>query len=217
MGAAFMYFMDNNYAATLQLLETVEVVSEVEASFAYPLASMSALKLGDLQAARDFIVRANPILASDTVDSVDKRNVKSAILLAYVLKRLGDDKHADRLLAQAQSVVDSLPRIGVKGHGISDVHIFAIQGRRDAAIEALRDAIDEGFVSLMSYDFWTLNQDPIVDDLRNDSRFKAMQQELNQRIEAMRKNVERAEQRDDWSELLGKVRGEQLTAALHAN
>ena len=217
MGAAFMYFTDNNYAATLQLLETVEVVSEIEASFAYPLASMSALKLGDLQAARDFIVRANPILARGTVDSVDKRNVKSAILLAYVLKRLGDDKHADRLLAQAQSIVDSLPRIGVKGHGISDLHILAIQGRRDAAIEALRDAIDEGFVSLMSFDFWTLNQDPIVDDLRDDSRFKAMQQELNQRIEAMRKNVERAEERDDWSELLGKVRGEQLTAALHVN
>lgn len=217
MGAAFMYFMDNDYSATLQMLESVEVVSEVEASFAYPLASMSALKLGDLQMARDFIVRANPILASDTVDSVDKRNVKPAILLAYVLKRLGDDKHADSLLAQAQTVVQRLPRIGLKGHGISDVHILAIQGRRDAAIEALRDAIDEGFVSLVSYDLWTLDQDPIVDSLRDDSRFKAMQQELNQRIEGMRQNVEHAEEANDWSELLGKVRSEQMTAALRMN
>jgi TolB-like protein/tetratricopeptide (TPR) repeat protein len=217
MGAAFMYFMDNNYSASLQMLQSVEVVSEIEANFAYPLASMSALKLGDLQGARDYIVRANPILASDTVNSVDKINVKSAILLAYVLKQLGENRHADNLLTQAHSVVQKLPRVGLKGHGISDVHILAIQGQRDAAIEALRDAIDEGFVSLMSYDFWTLDQDPIVDNLRDDSRFKAMQQELNQRIETMRENVERAEEAGDWSELLGKVRGELLTAALQVN
>ena len=217
MGAAFMYFTDNDYSATLQVLRNVEVASEIEASFAYPLASMSAVKLGDLQTARDYIVRANPILASDTLDSVDKRNVKSAILLAYVLKRQGDDKRADSLLAQAQTVVQRLPRIGVKGHGIDDVHILAIRGQREAAIEALRDAIDEGFVSLMSYDFWTLDQDPMINDLRDDARFQAMQKELDLKIETMRKNVERAEKAGDWTELLGKVRGEQMTAALQVN
>ncbi|MDH3337529.1 MAG: hypothetical protein OEM76_06860, partial [Gammaproteobacteria bacterium] len=91
-----------------------------------------------------------------------------------------------------------------------------IQGRHDAALEALRDAIDEGFVSLMSYDLWTLDQDPMVDSLRDDARFKAMKQELDLKIETMRKSVELAEEAGDWTELLGRVRG-QLTASLQFN
>ena len=213
MGSAFIYFTDNDYEKTLQLVRGFDAVSEIETSFAYPLASMSALKLGDLQTAQNFIVRANPILASDTNDSVDRRNYKAAILLAYVFRKLGEDKRADGLLRQAEAVVTQLPRMGVKGHGISDVHILTIQGRPDAALDALRDAIDEGFVSLMSYDFWTLDQDPIVDELRDDARFVAMKLELDQRIEAMRRNVEQAEASGDWNDLLRRVRG-QMTAAL---
>ena len=214
MGAAFLYFTDNDYATALEMLQTVDVVSEIESSFAFPLAFMSAVKLGDLPSAREYIVRANPILASDTADAVDRRNVKAAILLAYVLKRLGEGERADGLLVQAETIVQRLPRLGVKGHGISDVHILAIQGRHDAALEALRDAIDEGFVSLMAYDMWTLDQDPIVDDLRDDVRFIAMKEELDSKIEAMRRNVDSAEESGDWTELLGKVRGEQMAAAL---
>lgn len=211
MGAAFLYFTDNDYVTTLELLQQIELVSELEATFAFPLAFMSALKLGDFQAAQDYIVRANPVLASDTLEGVDRRNFRPAILLAHVLKQTGDDKRADVLLTQAQRIVQQMPRIGTRGHGISDVHILAIQGRKDAAIEALREAIDEGFVSLMSYDFWTLDQDPMVDNLRDDERFKAMKAELDLKIEVMRQNVERADETGDWTELLGRVRG-QLTA-----
>jgi len=109
--------------------------------------------------------------------------------------------------------VRQMPRIGIGGHGISDVHILAIQGRRDAALDALRDAIDEGFVSLLSYDYWTVDQDPMIDNLREDARFEVMKLELEQRIDSMRENVERAEELDDWSELLGQTRG-QLTASV---
>ncbi len=213
MGAAFMYFTDNDYEKTLELVSRIEAVSEIETSFAYPLAFMSALKLGDLQSARNYIVRANPILASDTNDSVDRRNFKAAILLAFIYKKLGEEKRAAGLLQQAEAIVARMPRIGIKGHGISDVHILSIEGRREAALDALRDAIDEGFVSLMSYDFWTLDQDPIIDDLRDDPRFIAMKQELDQRIELMRRNVEQAEASGDWSPLLDRVRG-RMTAAL---
>ncbi len=213
MGAAFMYFTDNDYEKTLELVSRIEAVSEIETSFAYPLAFMSALKLGDLQSARNYIVRANPILASDTNDSVDRRNFKAAILLAFIYKKLGEEKRAAGLLQQAEAIVARMPRIGIKGHGISDVHILTIEGRPEAALDALRDAIDEGFVSLMSYDFWTLDQDPIIDDLRDDPRFIAMKQELDQRIELMRRNVEQAEASGDWSPLLDRVRG-RMTAAL---
>jgi hypothetical protein len=176
---------------------------------------MSALMLENYDVAQDYLIRANPLLASDTNVSVDRRNVQAAILLAYILKQTGKDKRSGELLAQADAVVQQMPRIGVGGHGISDVHILAIQGRRDAALDALRDAIDEGFVSLISYDFWTLDQDPLIDSLRDDARFKVMQLELEQRIELMRENVERAEELGDWSELLGRTRDQLIASVRH--
>jgi len=212
LGAGYLYFTNNDYAKTIELLQPFETVSEIQSKFAYPLISMAATKVGDYGMAQDYLLRANPRLASDTIADVDRWNVKEAILLAYVLKQQGDDKRAGELLAHANEIVQQMPRIGVGGHGINDVHILAIQGRRDAALDALRDAVDEGFVSLISYSFWTLDQDPMIDNLRNDPRFEVLKLELDQRIEVMRENVERADESGDWSELLNRVRG-QLTAA----
>ena len=193
-------------------MRPVELVSALQVNFTYPSISNSALKLGDYEMAQDYLLRANPVFESDTLNSVDRRNVRAAIMLAHILKQTGDDGRSRDLLAQADLVVRDMHRIGFGGHGISDVHIFAIQGRVDAALDALRDAVDDGFVSLISYDFWTLEQDPLIDGLRDDARFEAIQQELRQKIDIMHDNVERADELDDWRPLLDPARGE-LTAA----
>jgi tetratricopeptide (TPR) repeat protein len=211
--AAFIHFADNDFAGTIEMLRPIELVSEIQAQFAYPLLYMSAVKLGDYETAQELILRANPLLASDTNAGVDRKNIRAAILLAYVFKKTGETKRSDEILARADAVVRHLPRIGAGGHGISDVHILAIRDQSDAALDALREAIDEGFVSLMSHDFWTLDQDPMIDDLRDDTRFEAMQQELERKIEIMHENVQRADASGDWSGLLGRV-GSPVTAAL---
>jgi hypothetical protein len=54
----------------------------------------------------------------------------------------------------------------------------------------------------------------MIDALREDDRFKSMKRELDRKIEVMHDNVERAEESDDWSELLNRVRGDELTASL---
>ena len=54
----------------------------------------------------------------------------------------------------------------------------------------------------------------MIDALREDERYKAMKLELDRKIEVMRDNVERAEESDEWSELLNRVRGEELIAAV---
>jgi len=172
---------------------------------------MAALILQDYDKARDYLIRANPRLSSDTNFNVDRHNLRSAILLAHILRQTGQDKKASELLSQAWDIVQQMPRIGTAGHGISDVHILAVQGRKEAALDALRNAIDEGFVSLMVYDFWTIDQDVLVDIIRDEPRFKMMRLELDQRIDAMRQNVQQADESGDWNELLGRVRG-QLTA-----
>jgi TolB-like protein/Flp pilus assembly protein TadD len=214
MGEGFMRFTNSDYVGAIAALEYLQLNTEIETKYAYPLMSMSALMLRDFDKGKEFLLRANPLLTSDTTDNVDQQNYRSAILLAYAYQQTGDARRAERLLAEAERIVSRMHRIGIGGHGISDVHILALRGRNEAALAGLRDAIDEGFVSLMSYEMWTLDQDPMIDSLREDERFKAMKRELNRKIEAMRNNVERADESGDWSHLLNRVRGEDLVASL---
>jgi tetratricopeptide (TPR) repeat protein len=215
MGEGFMRFTDSDFRGTITVLEELQLSTDIEAKFAYPLISMSALMMRDFDKAQEYLLRANPLLSSDTAQSVDRQNFRSAILLAYTYQQMGDARRAEQLLNEAEQVVSQMPRIGIGGHGISDVEILVLRGRNDAALDALRDAIDEGFVSLMSYEMWTLDQNLIIDALRDDERFKAMKLELDRKIEVMRENVERAEEADDWSELLNRVRGDELIASAH--
>lgn len=213
IGDGFMRFMNNDFEGAIETLEQFEQLPETQAQIAYPLIALSAVILADYPRARDYLLRSNPTLASDTNVNVTRHNYRSAILLAYVNRNLGRDREASELLSQAWNVLQGLPRLGIAGYGISDVHVLAIQGRNDAALDTLREAIDEGFVSLMSFELWTLDQDILIDELRDDPRFEAMRNELHGLIEVMRNNVRRAEENDDWSELQNRVRGE-LTAAV---
>ena len=213
MGEAYLRFTDSDYSGAITSLEDLELSTEIEAEFAYPLMSMSALMLRDYDKAERYLLTANPLLTSDTAVGVDRKNFRSAILLAYTYQQSGDARRAERLLAEAERVISQMHRIGIGGYGISDVNILALRGRNDAALNALREAIDEGFVSLLSFDMWTLDQNPMIDALRDDERFKAMKLELDRKIEVMRDNVKRAEESDDWSELLNRVRGDELIAS----
>lgn len=216
IGASYMEFMDNDFAAAIAVFESLDEVSEAQEHAVYPILALAALKLKDYDKARDYLIKANPLLASDTRFNVDRFNLRSAILLAYIFRHTDRDRQASELLSQAWEIVQQMPRLGTAGHGISDVHILAIQGRTEAALDALREAIDEGFVSLMAYDYWTIDQDVLIDNLRNEPRYRAMRHELQDVIDAMRHNVERADESGDWSELLNRVRG-QLTAAVAAH
>ena len=213
IGEGFMRFMNNDFEGTIEALAHFDELPDAQGQIAFPIIAVSATILGDYDMAREFVIRANPMLASDTNFNVNRHNYESAILLAYINRNLGRDREASELLSQAWNVMQDLPRLGIAGYGISDVHVLAIQGRKDAALDALRDAIDEGFVSLMSFELWTLDQDILIDNLRDDPRFEAMRDELHGLIEVMRENVRRAEETGDWSALQDRVRGE-LTAAV---
>jgi TolB-like protein/Flp pilus assembly protein TadD len=217
MGDAYLRFTNSNYSGALVALEDLEISTEIESKFAYPVMSMSALMLRDFDKAEQYLLTANPLLTSDTAVNVDRKNFRSAVLLAYTYQQMGDTRRADRLLAEAERVISQMHRIGSGGYGISDVNILALRGRNEAALNALREAIDAGFVSLLSFDMWTLDQNPMIDALRDDERFKAMKLELDRKIEVMRDNVERAEESGDWSELLNRVRGDELIASLSSD
>lgn len=213
VGAAFQRFMENDFGGVITTFEALDQVSDAQAEFVYPILSMASLKLEEYDQAREFLIQANPMLASDTDASVNRFNLRAAVMLAYALRQTNHDRQASDLLTQAWGVVQQMPRTGAAGYGIRDVQILAVQGRKDAALDALREAIDAGFVSQLVYDYWTLDQDALLDNLRDDPRFEAMRLELHEVIDQMRENVRQADESGEWNELLSRARPD-LRAAL---
>jgi tetratricopeptide (TPR) repeat protein len=215
IGEGFSQFMNNDFEAAIESFEKFKDLPDTQTSITYPLIALSAAIIEDYDKARDYLLRANPRLASDTNESVDRFNFRSAILLAYIDRKLDRDREASRLLSQAWDVMQDMPRVGIAGFGISDVHVLAIQGRTDAALDALRTAIDEGFVSLLSFELWTLDQDIMLDSLRGEPRFEAMRRELHGLIEQMRESAREAEESGNWDRLRNRARGELIAFATH--
>ncbi len=100
---------------------------------------------------------------------VDADNFRAAIDFAEVLQHTGEDDRAAELLRASLAAIESLPRMGTNGYWISDARIFALQGRTDDALEALRGAVDEGWRFLTWY---FLDRDPCLGSLRERPGFR---------------------------------------------
>ena len=98
-------------------------------------------------------------------------------------------------------VVQSLPRFGMFGQGIRDVEIFALLGRKEDALSALRVAVDAGFRSTIPSSNWLLENDPFLDSIRDDSRFDEILNEIESFNSEMHKRVIEAEETGDWASL----------------
>jgi len=167
--------------------------------YMYGILSSVALLAGDLDTAEDFTLRGNPILTSDADLVVDKHTLGSVLQLAYIAAERDDTKAAHKLLTDALTYVQSLPRLGSGGHGIADVQIYAMLGRVDDAIAALQDAVAEGFRSSAMFNFWPIDEDPYLASLNSDERFVALLDTINADVERMRENTVKAEKTGDWS------------------
>ncbi len=68
-----------------------------------------------------------------------------------------------------------IPRPGWDGYGISDVRIYALQGKTAKALAALRQAIDQGWRTVWWY---YAEHDPNLDSIRDEPEFQAMVEEI---------------------------------------
>ena len=97
-------------------------------------------------------------------------NVRSmaATDLALVLSKTGEQERADLLLDRSLQYIQTLQRLGLGGHWIADVQIYALQGEKQKALSALRQAIDEGWRGFWWY---SLKYDPTLESLHDEPEY----------------------------------------------
>ncbi len=133
------------------------------------------LQAGRYAEARARYERAYPALLQEDEPTIDDGSFVAAIDLALVLNQTGEQERADLLLDRTLMFLPTIPRLGDGGYGISDVLIYALQGNTEAALAALRQAIDQGWRT--SWWFY-LELDPNLDSIRDEPEFQAMVEEI---------------------------------------
>ena len=205
VGAAYIHFLNEEYAEAIAMLDPE--VSDVQWPFdmVFAVIVRAAVIEGEYDQAYDYLVSGFPSLVADAPIEIDRRTLSAAIVLAYLEQRRGNLAVADQLLEQALPVARRVPRVGLGGVGIKDVQILALQGNNDAALDALRDAIDEGFVSSAPFEIWTIDQDPLLDGLRQDPRYESLRMEMEETLQRIRRSIEEAQSTGEWQALRDRV------------
>ncbi|MGI9341636.1 MAG: tetratricopeptide repeat protein [Gammaproteobacteria bacterium] len=202
MAQAFNEMMQRDFTSALSIMESHYGEQQGAAVWVFDLMSDIALLDGNLDAALDYCLRQDPSLATDQDPQINALNTHNAVRLAYILQQSGESERADQLLAATLPIVQRHPRLGVVGQGIHDVQILALQGETNAALAALRAAVDEGYRSSLAFDSWTLAMDPYLEAIRDDPAFVSIIAEVDADIAIMRERVDQAEASGDWTELL---------------
>jgi len=204
-GAGMERVLQGDFDGAVALIEEGIEGDENPQQFLLSLISTLSVFSGDFDKARTYAELHDPEFAADADPEVGTHNVANLIRYAFILQNHGEAQRADKLLDLAMGVVRTLPRIGLFGHGIRDVHILALQGKTLDALAAFRDALDEGFRGTVASNGWPLALDPYLKSLRDQPGFRAMVGELDDEIARMRQRLADAEESGNWDELRALV------------
>ncbi len=197
----FNLLLDGDYSGALESFRRNIDADEAGPPYLFDIASDIALVAGDLQTARNYVLRGTPILNSDSKLQIDRFTVRQIVKLAFVYQRTGNVIRGNEMLHATLPVVQALPRLGMYGQGILDVQILALLGRKEDALSALRAAVTAGYRSSIPYNTWLLEDDPFLDSIRDDSRFADIVSELELLNGVMHSRLIEAEQSGNWAPL----------------
>jgi len=197
----FNLLLDGDYSGALAFFRRNIDKNEAAPSFLFNIASDIALLAGDLETARNYVLRGTPILNSDSNLQIDRYTVRQIVKLAFVYQRTGNVIRGNEMLNATLPVVQALPRLGMYGQGILDVQILALLGRKEDALSALHTAVTAGYRSSIPYNNWLLEVDPFLDSIRDDRRFADIVSELDSFNDVMHSRVIEAEETGNWEPL----------------
>ena len=133
------------------------------------------LQGGEYTEAQAQYEKACLIWLTENESRINRINYRPAIDLALILRRKGEQERADQILDRCLTVIQSMPRLGIEGYGISDALIYAQQGKTKEALAALRQAIDERW---RTYSWYYFEHDTNLDSIRQEPEFQAMWDEV---------------------------------------
>jgi TolB-like protein/Tfp pilus assembly protein PilF len=147
---------------------------------AIKFSSFEPVRIHQIRAGRYLEARAafekhTPELLNEDSPKVGSMNYRAAIDLAVILSKLGEHERADWLLDGSLQYIQRIPRLGFGGYGVADVKIYTLQGDKQKALSALRQAIDEGWRESWWY---FLRYDPTLESLHDEPEFQAMVAEI---------------------------------------
>jgi TolB-like protein/Flp pilus assembly protein TadD len=148
------------------------------------VSSFADLEAGRIQTALSRYEKVRPEFFREGPPAVDGSNWRVAIELVPFLQAAGHDERARLLLDRSQEAIRGLPRLGVKGYGVSDAQIFALRGQKEAALAALHAAEREGWRG--PYWRWWLTRDPALASIRSDPGFKAVLADIERDVARQR-------------------------------
>ncbi len=194
--------LEGDPAGGLAMLEAAIGKSEIAPLPLLRFGADLAVQQRKFSVSRVWLERLCPRLL-DAAPGFDDFGFCNGVGYAYVLRELGDRGRAAKVLDAYLIYVASRPRLGFLGVGIGDVEALALSGKRDEALARLREAVDAGWRSPSpGLGGWTLAEDPYLDTLRDDVRFRAIVAEVDADIARMRERAEQAEASGDWQPLL---------------
>ena len=160
-----------------------------------------AVELRKFAEARGWLERLCPQML-DTTPRFDDWGFCKGAGYAYVLRGLGDRERSAKVLDAYLNYVAGRPRHGFLGFGIGDVEALSLLGKRDEALARLREAVDGGWRTSGPRSRWNLIEDPYLQSLHDDARFRAIVAEVDEDIARMRERAEKSEASGDWQRLL---------------
>jgi TolB-like protein/Tfp pilus assembly protein PilF len=154
----------------------MEVLEEDPANYlALFVARTRELLAGQYQQTRDRYASEFPELF-ELKPRLNTINFQMAVDLVPVLRQLGEQDLADRLLELSWEIARDYPRHGLP-YRLSDVKILAMRGKTQAALERLEQAVESGW---RPYWWLFMKYDPALEPLRREAAF----QQLIRRLES---------------------------------
>ncbi len=142
------------------------------------------MRAGHATEARDRYRSSHPELFEGADPRISSANLGATIKVAAAELKLGQRQHAEMLLGKCEAYIGSRDDGTRRATYRSEpVRIHALMGRKDEALTALRQAIDDGFRPGSK----PSQNDSMVDSIRDDPRFIAMVKEIRADMDRMRR------------------------------